>query len=147
VEGTRLFLPLFHPGGRIYISDFHAAQGDGEVNLTAIETTARDAQVQVILHKNGRLSWPMLESPTHWITMGMSQDLNEAFEIALRNMLTFMVENVGLTPHEAYSLSSVATSFRVTQVVDILKGVHGMLPKDLFAPELRERIPSLIASS
>ncbi len=146
VEGTRLYLPVFHPGGLIYISDFHAAQGDGEVNLTAIETTARDAQVQVILHKNSRLSWPQLETPTHWITMGMSQDLNEAFEIALRNMLTFMVENVGLTPHEAYALSSVATSFRVTQVVDILKGVHGMLPKDLFAPELRERIPSLVAS-
>ncbi len=137
VEGTRLFLPVFHDGGPIYISDFHAAQGDGEVNLTAVETAARDARLQVVLHKNASLTWPFVETPTHWITTGMSRDLNECFDTCLHNMMTFMVENIGLTPAEAYGLSSVAASFRVTQVVDVNKGVHGMLAKDLFAPELR----------
>lgn len=145
VEGTRLFLPVFHEGGPIYISDFHAAQGDGEVNLTAIETAAREARLQVIVHPNGKLDWPFIETPTHWITTGMSPDLNEAFEISLRNMLSFLIENVVLTPEEAYTLSSIAASFRVTQVVDVNKGVHGMLAKDLFAPELRERIAPVVS--
>jgi acetamidase/formamidase len=145
VEGTRLFLPVFHAGGPIYITDFHAAQGDGEVNLTAIETAARDARLQVFVHKNAQLEWPFVDTPTHWITTAMSRDLNECFETCLRNMIAFMVENIGLTPHEGYALSSVAASFRVTQTVDINKGVHGMLAKDLFAPELRERIPPLVS--
>jgi acetamidase/formamidase len=137
VEGTRLFVPVFRPGGRIFTGDSHVAQGDGEVNLTAIESAMREARIQVMVHKSVNLAWPIAETPTHWIPLGTDRDLNEAFNITLRNTMDFFERSMGMTRHDAYSLAAIAVSFRVTQVVDVNKGVHAMVPKDLFAPELR----------
>jgi acetamidase/formamidase len=144
VEGTALYVPVFHPGGKLWTSDSHAAQGDGEVNLTAIETAMREVRIQYVLHKHVGLSWPMVETPSHWLTLGMDPDLDEAMTISLRQMIQFLEASLGMDPVDAYSLCSVAVTFRVTQIVDGYKGIHGMLAKDLFRPELRERM-SIIA--
>jgi acetamidase/formamidase len=145
VEGTRLFVPVWKAGGLVYTGDTHVAQGDGEVNLTAIESAMRELRLQIILHKQVPLRWPGVETPTHWLTLGVHADLNEAFRLCLHNMLAFLVRCVGLTPLDAYGLSSVAVSFRITQVVDIAQGVHAMLPKEIFAPALRQQIHPLRA--
>ncbi len=140
VEGTALYLPVFHAGGRLWTSDSHAAQGDGEVNLTAIETAMREARIQYVLHKNVGMTWPMIDTPSHWISLGMDPDLDEAFTISLRQMIRFLEATLDMDPLDAYSLCSVAVTFRVTQTVDGNKGIHGMLAKDLFRPELRQRV-------
>ncbi|HLI27911.1 MAG TPA: acetamidase/formamidase family protein [Chloroflexota bacterium] len=143
VEGTRIFIPVFKPGALIFTGDSHALQGDGEVNLTAVETAMREVRVQVLLHKAVPLSWPIAETPTHWIPLATHTDLNEAFRQCLRNVVDFLVRSAGLTPLDAYGLASVAVSFRITQVVNVNQGVHGMIAKALFAEDARREIDPL----
>jgi acetamidase/formamidase len=140
VEGTRLFVPVWKPGALLYTGDSHLAQGDGEVNLTAIESAMREVRIQVILHKGAPLRWPFAETPTHWIPLATDVDLNVAFRTCLQNSVDFLVRAGGLTPLDAYGLCSVAVSFRITQVVDVNQGVHAMIPKDLFVEDLRARM-------
>lgn len=137
-EGSTLYIPVWQPGGKIFTGDSHALQGDGEVNLTALETGMREVRVQVGLHEQTGWTWPFAETDTHWIALGMHRDLGQAFKIALSNTLDFLSRRAQLTRLDAYSLASLATSFRVTQVVDINQGVHGMIPKEIFARDLRE---------
>jgi acetamidase/formamidase len=139
-EGTRMFIPVWQPGGRIYTGDSHALQGDGEVNLTALETAMQELRIRVLLHKDVGWRWPIAETASHWIPMGLDKDLGIAFRMALENAIAFLVKKVGLTPLDAYSLCSLGVSFRVTQVVDVNKGVHAMIPKSLFSDRLRPRI-------
>ncbi len=141
-EGSTLYIPVWRDGAKIYTGDSHAMQGDGEVNLTGLETAMQDVRVQVILHPQPKpaLEWPMAETPTHWITLGTNRDLGQAFRIALLNAIDFLSAKAGLTRLDAYGLASLALSFRVTQVVDINQGVHAMIPKNIFAQELRESI-------
>jgi acetamidase/formamidase len=139
-EGAILYVPVWQPGGKMYTGDSHALQGDGEVNLTALETAMREVRVQVSLHKQVGWQWPFAETDTHWYALGMDRDLGEAFKIALRNTLDCLERRAGLTRLDAYSLASMAVSFRVTQVVDIAKGVHAMIPKSLFGEDLPKTI-------
>jgi acetamidase/formamidase len=134
--GTRLFLPVWKPGAKIFTGDSHALQGDGEVNLTALETAMQEVRVQVLLHKQAGWQWPFVETDTHWIALGMDRDLNAAHRIALLNAIDFLARRAGLTRLDAYALCSLAVSFRVTQVVDVNKGVHAMIPKSIFHPRL-----------
>jgi acetamidase/formamidase len=139
-EGSVLYLPVWQRGALIYTGDSHAVQGDGEISLTALETAMRDVQIEVILHKQKKFEWPLAETDTHWITVGLDKDLNKAMTLAARNAIAFLSNRAGLTPHDAYALCSIAVSFRVTQVVDIVRGVHTMIPKNLFEGELRRQI-------
>jgi acetamidase/formamidase len=143
VEGTRMFYPVFKPGALIFTGDSHALQGDGEVNLTAVETAMREVRLQVILHKQAPLAWPLAETPTHWIPLATDIDLNVAFKQALLNVVDFLVRAVGLTPLDAYGLASIAVSFRITQVVNVAQGVHGMIAKELFDEAFRAQIDPL----
>jgi len=138
--GSRLYLPVWKPGAKIFTGDSHALQGDGEVNLTALETAMKEVRIRILLHKQAGLQWPFVETPTHWIALGMDKDLNVAMRIALLNAIDFLSKRAGLTRLDAYALCSVGVSFRVTQVVDINKGVHAMIPKSIFAPRLASRI-------
>jgi acetamidase/formamidase len=138
--GTILHVPVWRPGGRIFTGDSHALQADGEVNLTALETGMREMRVQVHLHEQAGWEWPFAESDSHWIALGLHRDLDEAFRIALRNVIDFLHRRAGLTRLDAYALASLAVHFRITQVVDVNQGVHAMIPKDIFARELRETI-------
>jgi len=132
VAGTALYLPVQVPGALFSTGDAHAVQGDGEVNVTAIETAMEEAVFQFRVRKDMSLERPMAETPTHWITMGFHQDLNEAVKIALRDAIRFISQTKGLTLDDAYALSSLAVDLRVTQIVDGNKGIHAMIPKAIF---------------
>jgi acetamidase/formamidase len=129
--GSRVFLPVFVPGALFSIGDGHSAQGDGEVDVTAIETSM-NGTIQFNLHKNHKLTAPIAETPTDWITMGFGDTLDKAFQAALKQMIVLLERLGGLSEEDAYVLCSVAVNFRITQVVNRpLKGVHGMIPKSI----------------
>jgi len=130
--GATLYLPVHTPGANFSCGDGHGAQGDGEVCLTAIET-ALQGTFEFVLRKDMTLARPRAETPTHVITMGFDPSLDRAMEIALRDMIDYIASTRNLSPLDAYTLCSVGVDFRVTQTVNMAKGVHGMLPKSLFA--------------
>ncbi|MBD2451735.1 acetamidase/formamidase family protein [Nostoc sp. FACHB-152] len=134
--GSRLFLPIYVPGALFSIGDGHSAQGDGEVNVTAIETSM-NGRISLKLRKDLSLTTPIAETPTDIITMGFAQTLDAALEQALKNMIDFLARFANLSPEDAYVLCSLAVNFRITQVVNSpQKGVHGMLPKSIFSPKI-----------
>jgi len=132
VAGTTLFLPVSVKGALFATGDAHAVQGDGEVNVTAIETAMEEAVLEFVVRKDLKLELPMAETPTHWITMGFHEDLNEATKTALRGAIQFIAKTKGLTRDDAYSLASLAVDLRVTQIVNGTKGIHAMIPKAIF---------------
>lgn len=131
VEGTVLYLPVHAAGALFEVGDGHAGQGNGEVDITALETML-NGTFQFIVHKDQHLLWPRAETPTAWITMGFDEDLNTATKMALHNMLDFLMEEKHLSRDQAYQLSSVAVDLDITQLVDTKVGVHAILPKALF---------------
>jgi len=131
VAGSTLFLPVFTKGALFQIGDGHAGQGDGEVDLSALETSLTGT-LQFVVRKDIHILWPRAETPTHYITMGLHEDLNEATKIAVREMIDFLVNEKHLTRDDAYMLASVAADLHVTQLVDGNKGVHMMIPKGIF---------------
>jgi acetamidase/formamidase len=139
-EGSVLYIPVWQAGAKLFTGDSHAVQGDGEVNNQALESAMREVRVQVTLHKQAGWQWPFAETDTHWIATGMDTDLNEAFKIATRNTIDFLQQKAGLSRLDGYSLASIALSFRVTQFVDRMRGVHAMIPKSLFSEDLRSNI-------
>jgi acetamidase/formamidase len=140
VEGSRVFIPVFHAGAKIFTGDTHALQGDGEVNLSALETSLKEMRIRVLLHKRVGWKWPIHETPTAWLVHGMDKDLNLAFRTSLLNAIDFLNRQAGLSRLDAYALCSMGVSFRVTQVVNANKGVHGIIPKSIFQGPLRKSI-------
>jgi len=132
VAGTTLYLPVWAEGALFSAGDGHGVQGDGEVCLTALET-AMSGTFRLTLRKDLRFRFPRAETPTHWITMGLNEDLDDAAKQALREMIVFIQERSNLTAAEAYMLSSLAVDLRVTQTVDGNKGIHAMLAKSVLA--------------
>jgi acetamidase/formamidase len=131
VAGTKLYLPVHAPGALFSVGDGHAAQGDGEVCVTAVETNLTGV-FRLTVRKNRKLRWPRAETPTHIITMGLDQSLDEAALGASREMIDYLTAERGLSREDAYMLASAAADLHVTQVVDGVKGVHAMLPKSIF---------------
>lgn len=133
-EGSTVYIPVFLKGGLIWVGDSHCKQGNGEVNLTALECSYRDIALQPIVRKDMKIEWPRAETPTHWIMMGFDEDLNKAMVNAVRETVDFLSNQkmVSLDRYEAYALASMMADCRVTQVVDVRKGVHCMVPKSLF---------------
>ena len=129
--GSILYLPVHVPEALFMVGDGHAAQGDGEVDLTAIETSLTGT-FRFELIKGKPLAWPRAETPTHWITLGLHENLEEAMKLALRECIKFLSEEKGLARVDAYALASIAVDFEVTQVVDGVKGIHAMIPKGIF---------------
>ena len=131
VAGTTLFIPVHAPGALFEVGDGHAGMGNGEVDITAMETSLTGV-FQFILHKDMHLNWPRAETPTHWITMGIDTDLTEAAKICVHETLDFLMTEKKMTREDAYQLASIAVDFDITQLVDGTKGVHGMIPKSIF---------------
>ena len=130
VAGTTLFIPVHVPGALLEVGDGHAGQGDGEVDITALETSLTGV-LEVIVRKDLKLTWPRGETPTHWITMGADKDLVVATKTALRQAIEFL-QTKGLSKDDAYMLTSVACDVRITQLVDGNVGAHVMIPKAIF---------------
>jgi acetamidase/formamidase len=131
VAGSSLFIPVHVKGALFEIGDGHAAQGNGEVDITAIETSLI-ADLQFIVHKGKTIHWPRAETATHIITMGCDRDLNAATHIAIREMIQYLMEEKKISQSDAYMLCSVAADVNITQLVDGNVGVHAMLPKNIF---------------
>ena len=132
VAGTTLYIPVWAPGALLEIGDGHAAQGDGEVDQTAIETSLT-GRLQLIVRKDLHFTWPRAETPTEWMAMGMDRDLTKATEIAVRNMVDLLMETRGLSRMEAYRLASIAADLHIAELVDQNVGVYMTIPKALLA--------------
>ena len=131
VAGTTLFIPVFAKGALFEVGDGHAGQGNGEVDITALETLLTGT-FKFVVHKGERLLWPRAETPTSYISMGFDEDLKTATEMAVRNMIDFLVKEKHLSREDAYALTSVAVDVDITQLVDGKVGVHAMCPKNIF---------------
>ena len=134
VAGTTLYIPVFVKGALLEVGDGHAAQGDGEVDQTAIETNLR-GRLQIVVRKDMKLEWPRGETPTHWITMGTDTSLVVATKVAIKEMVTFLQQTKGITQTQAYQAASMAADLRITQLVDGNVGVHMMINKSYLAPQ------------
>jgi acetamidase/formamidase len=128
--GSTLFLPVWVPGANFSVGDGHGVQGDGEVCVTALEMCLTGT-FTFILHKGSALKMPRAETSTHFISMGLNEDLDQAMKQALREMIAFICSRSNLSREQAYSFCSLAVDFHVTQTVNGEKGVHGMLKKGL----------------
>jgi acetamidase/formamidase len=132
VAGTTLFIPVFVPGALFEVGDGHAAQGDGEVDQTAIETSLR-GRLQLTVRKDIKLTWPRAETPTDYVSMATDPDLMTATKTAIQEMIDFIAAKTGMSKHQAYQLVSVAGHVVVTQLVDKPNmGVHVKLPKSIW---------------
>jgi acetamidase/formamidase len=132
VAGSTLYIPVFAPGALFEIGDGHAAQGDGEVDQTAIETSLR-GRLQLTVRKDMKLKWPRAETATDYISMATDPDLAVATKGAIQEMVDFLVAEKKLTRHQAYQLVSIAGNVAITQLVDKPNlGVHVKLPKSIF---------------
>ena len=132
IAGSTLYIPVFAPGALFEIGDGHAAQGDGEVDQTAIETSLR-GRLQLTVRKDMKLKWPRAETPTDYVSMATDPDLVVATKTAIQEMVDFLVLEKKLTRHQAYQLVSIAGNVAVTQLVDKPNvGVHVRLPKSIF---------------
>jgi acetamidase/formamidase len=130
--GSTLYIPVFVPGALFVVGDGHAAQGDGEVDQTAIETSLR-GRLRLTVRKDMKLAWPRAETPTDYISMATDPDLTIATRGAIQEMIDFLVAEKHLTQHQAYQLLSIAGNVAVTQLVDKPNhGVHVRLPKSIF---------------
>jgi len=132
VAGSTLYIPVFTRGALFEIGDGHAAQGDGEVDQTAIETSLR-GRVQLTVRKDMKLTWPRAETATDYISMAADPDLTVATREAIQEMIDFLESQKKLTRQQAYQLVSLAGNVAVTQLVDKPNmGVHVRMPKSIF---------------
>lgn len=131
VAGTTLYIPVHVAGALFEVGDGHAGQGNGEVDITALETSLTGT-LEFFVRKDMHLTWPRAETPTDYITMGTDEDLTKATKVALREMIDFLMKEKGLTHDDAYMLASVAANMEITQLVDGTMGVHSMIPKKIF---------------
>jgi len=133
VAGTTLYVPVFVKGALLEIGDGHAAQGDGEVDQTAIETDLK-GRVQLVVRKDMKLDWPRIETPTHWITMGTDTSLTVATKVAISQMVKMLQEMKGITQTQAYQAASMGADLHITELVDQNVGVHMMIAKKSLFP-------------
>ena len=131
IAGTILYIPIKKTGALFEAGDGHAAQGDGEVDITALETALR-GRFQFIVRKDMKLNWPRGETRTHWIAMGTDSSLVIATKTAVREAIALLTDVQKMTREDAYMLVSTACNVHITQLVDGTVGVHVMIPKQLF---------------
>ncbi len=130
--GTRLFLPIAVPGALFSIGDGHAAQGHGEINQTAIETSL-NGRIRLTVRRDFAVEWPIAVTPLHLMTMAVHEDLDDAARLAMRSMIKVLEGHFEMPFHDAYRLCSIAADMHVTQFVNGNRGIHVMLPRALFS--------------
>jgi acetamidase/formamidase len=138
-EGTTLYVPVWVKGALFWTGDSHAGQGNGEINLTAIETAYKEFNVTLTVLKNQKLDFPRIETPTHWITMGFDRDLNLAWNQALQQTQKFLGEQRKVSADAAAALMPSISDCRVSQVVNIKKGIHCLTPKNVSTRGIPDR--------
>src|SRR4026208_58684 len=139
VAGTSLYVPVHVPGALLWTGDSHAGQGNGEVNLTAIETAYKELNLTVEVIKGKPLDFPRIETAKSWITMGFDQDLNKAWAQTKAQTIKFLSEQRGVSAEQAGKLMTTVSDCRVSQVVNVKKGIHCLNPKNAGDKEDMER--------
>jgi acetamidase/formamidase len=139
VAGTTLYVPVHVPGALLWSGDSHAGQGNGEVNLTAIETAYKELNITVEVVKGKPLDFPRIETPKSWITMGFDVDMNKAWAQAKAQTVKFLSEQRGVSAEQAEKLMASVSDCRVSQVVNVKKGIHCLNPKNARDKEDMER--------
>jgi acetamidase/formamidase len=129
VEGTTLYVPVFVKGALLWSGDSHAGQGNGEVNLTAIETAFKEFNITVTVLKNVRLEWPRVETSSHWLTLGYDRDLNKAWDLLQAETVKYLVESRKITEEQARRRMLDTWDCRISEVVDVVLGTYCMNPK------------------
>jgi acetamidase/formamidase len=137
--GTTLYVPVHVQGALLWSGDSHAGQGNGEVNLTAIETAYKELNITVTVLKDMKIDFPRIETADSWITMGFDPDLNKAWEGAKAQTVKLLAEKRRLSPEAAAALMPKLADCRVSQVVNIKKGIHCLTPKSAKGKEDMER--------
>jgi acetamidase/formamidase len=133
-EGSAVYIPVFVKGGLLWSGDSHAGQGNGEINLTAIETAYKELNITVDVLKGQKLEWPRGETPTDWITVGLDQDLNKALDMMKAETTKFLVEERKVPQDQAAQAMLDLWNCPIAQVVNVVKGTYCMLPKQASAP-------------
>lgn len=146
--GSIIYLPVFQKGGLVWTGDSHAMQSNGEIDITALETSFEAIVLQFFVRKeikaegvvdktkrNGgnSFTWPIIENATHWMIVGLHVDLFEAMKLASRNAIDFLVRTQGLTPEESYQFLSMVGDFEIAEAVNVVKNVTVHIPKAPFA--------------
>jgi acetamidase/formamidase len=137
-EGATVHLPVFHPGGLFYFGDFHAAQGDGEIAGSGLESTA-DVTFQFDLIKGQRIRWPRIENDEYIMVAGSVRPLVDAMRIAYVELIEWMVADYGFDKMEAYQIASQVGVVRVANIVDPHYTVVAKFPKRLLPPKVAPR--------
>ncbi|TAL60306.1 MAG: acetamidase, partial [Legionella sp.] len=145
--GSILYLPVFQKGALVWTGDSHAMQSNGEIDVTALETSYEGITLQFIVRKdlkaegvfdktkrNGTslFTWPIVENSEEWIVMGLHENLFEAMQFASRNAINFLVNTQGFTPQESYQFLSMVGNFDIPEAVNVIKNVAVHIPKETF---------------
>jgi acetamidase/formamidase len=128
-EGSTLYVPVFVKGALLWSGDSHAGQGNGEINLTAIETAYKELNLTLEVVKGMKLEWPRVETPTDWITIGYDQDLNKALDLLKSETAKFIMERDKVAQAEAEKRMMAGWNCPISEVVNVVKGTYCMLPK------------------
>ena len=123
-EGASLYVPVFVKGALLWTGDSHAAQGNGEINLTALETAYKEMSVTVDVIKTMKLDWPRIETKDAWITLGIDRDLNKALDLLKAQTTKLLTEQRNVGADAANKVMMDGWDCRVSQVVDVNKGLH-----------------------
>lgn len=134
VEGTTVYLPVFVKGALLWSGDSHAAQGNGEVNLTALETAFKELNLTIEVVKGKPLTWPRIETPTHWLTVGYDQDLNKALDVLKAETTAFLAETRHVRDADATALMLKTWDCPVAEVVNQVKGLYCLNSKGAATP-------------
>jgi acetamidase/formamidase len=140
-EGTTLYVPVFVRGALLWTGDSHAAQGNGEINLTALETAYKEMNVTVDVVKNMKLEWPRIETKDAWITIGLDRDLNKALDILIGETGKLLIEQRKVGTEQAEKMMMATWDCRVSQVVDVNKGIHCFTAKNAKGARKIEALP------
>ncbi|KTC81517.1 amidase [Legionella brunensis] len=145
--GSVLYLPVFQKGALVWTGDSHAMQSNGEIDVTALETSYQGITLQFIVRKDlkaegvfdktkrkgGHLfTWPIIENATEWIVVGLHEDLFEAMQMAAKNAIDFLVRTQGLSAEESYQFLSMVGDFEIAEAVNVIKSVTVHIPKKSF---------------
>ncbi len=130
-KGATLYLPVLNKGAQFFTGDGHALQGDGEVDGGAVEISLTPT-FQFCLHKKRKLRFPMAETRADYVLMGLSEDMNEATQLAVEEAVIFLQRIKTMSAADAYALASLAVDLAIGEAVDIVNLVYARIPKGLF---------------
>ncbi|HAU1183823.1 TPA: acetamidase [Legionella pneumophila] len=145
--GSILYLPVFQKGALVWTGDSHAMQSNGEIDVTALETSFEGITLQFIVRKdlkaegvfdktkrngNSLFTWPIVENSEEWIIIGLHENLFEAMQLASKNAIEFLVRTQGLSAQESYQFLSMVGNFDIPEAVNVIKSVAVHIPKEIF---------------